>query len=114
MSFDESKCPKETFCAFGMTFDDASVRKERCRFCHKLVSYKKIEGGRIDNAKYLRDHIRDFCQPHGATARIYEQIYGKASVRRHDSLVSMHAKKNDLHETFDEARDILKTMKKTD
>lgn len=108
---DESRCPVRSYCSFETTLDNKEVRKEVCTFCGKRVIYNKAEGERIDNAKYLRDHVRDFCQPYGPTAKVYEEVYGVAARKRHDSIVSMHAKKQDVHETFEEARDILRTMK---
>ncbi len=33
--------------------------------------------GQIDNKKYLRYHLRDFCQPYGATKRDFIRIYGE-------------------------------------
>ena len=34
----------------------------------------------MDNEQYRKDHIRDFCQPFGRTARVYEEIYGKQKI----------------------------------
>lgn len=111
---DDSICPKEKYCQFEIVLDNREIRKEVCTFCGKRVFYNKIEGERIDNRKYLRDHVRDFCQPHGATAHVYREIYGDAAVKRHGALVAAHAKKPDMKEAFREARDALKTMKKLD
>lgn len=61
--------------------DEEDAVVETCRNCHIKEIYKKRDG-RIDNAKYLRDHVRDFCQPWGATKKIYLEIYGEAALKR--------------------------------
>lgn len=49
---------------------------EVCVECKKKLTTKVDRHGRIDNAKYLKEHAADFAQRTGATAKIYEQVYG--------------------------------------
>ena len=75
---DDSHCRKAKYCDFVVTISNDEVQVEVCQFCGKKVGYWKEKGtGRIDNAKYLRDHVRHFCQPFGPTRKIFEEIYGR-------------------------------------
>lgn len=49
---------------------------EHCRICGLRKVYKKISG-RVNNREYLKDHTRDFAQPHGPTDQIFQRFYGK-------------------------------------
>lgn len=60
--------------------DDGQV--ERCKLCRKRLVTKVDKYGRMDNKKYLEEHIRDFCQPKGRTAKIYEQVYGNSKTKK--------------------------------
>lgn len=55
---------------------------ERCLLCGHYEEYKKGSDGSMDNVKYLKDHIRDFCQSTGSTAHIFKEIYGAKAVAR--------------------------------
>jgi len=48
---------------------------EACHICNKKFKFKKGYKGRVDNVKYLKAHVRQFCQRGGATKRIYNKIY---------------------------------------
>lgn len=75
---DDSKCPRNKYCDFEVVLSNQEAQVEICRFCGKKVIYNKDkETGRIDNQKYLRDHIRHTAQPFGSTRKIFEEIYGK-------------------------------------
>ena len=48
---------------------------EVCTECrHRLIT-KKDRNGRIDNKKYLKEHIRDTSQPYGKTGKIFHKYY---------------------------------------
>lgn len=81
------------YCDFTLDISNDYVQIEHCKFCHRSVRYRKI-GGRIDNNKYLFDHIRDFCQSQGSTATVYEFIYGRQHVKNREKT----AKEKEVHE----------------
>lgn len=73
---------KKAFCAqYGHTTkilgDYADALVEVCLDCGKDLIYNKAKDGAIDNARYYKDHLRDFAQPTGKTAGIYNKFYGK-------------------------------------
>ncbi len=67
-----------------MTGEDDNAQYEVCDFCHRRKVYRKVDG-RIDNQAYLRDHVRDFCQPYGATAQVYGEIYGAMHIAKREA-----------------------------
>lgn len=83
------RCPKNRYCAFKDVFEDTGGKVERCIFCGRRVFYRK-RGGSIDNLAYLKAHVRDFCQPAGPTKKVYEEIYGKASLKSYEELRKQH------------------------
>lgn len=55
--------------------EDERAVVEVCKECkNKLVTKKNIK----DRGEYLKEHVRDSCQPAGATAKIFKQFYGEA------------------------------------
>ena len=72
---DDSRCQKNIYCQFDVVLSNDEVQVERCRNCGKKIIYNKING-KVDSAKYLRDHIRDTVQPVGRTAKLFRQFYG--------------------------------------
>jgi len=50
---------------------------ERCERCGRRWSWIIGLDDRIDNRRYLTAHVRDFCQPHGRTKKIYLKLYGE-------------------------------------
>ncbi len=52
------------------------VQIEVCKECKKKLVTKR-NGGKAENLKYLKEHIRDTAQPHGATGKIFSKYYGK-------------------------------------
>ena len=55
---------------------DTKVAKwEKCVICGRRFRWTKGPRGRVDNAEYLKAHIRQFAQRGGATKRVYHQIY---------------------------------------
>ena len=55
--------------------ENPQVKWERCKICGKVFKWKKGNKGRVENLKYLKAHLRNFCQRYGATRRIYHKIY---------------------------------------
>lgn len=53
---------------------------EICKDCKKRLVTRKDKQGRIDNTAYAKEHVKDFAQPTGATAKIFKQFYGKPRV----------------------------------
>ena len=50
---------------------------EICRTCRKRLITRKDHNQRIDNRKYLKEHVRDFCQKTGRTANLFKRFYGE-------------------------------------
>ena len=83
MNWDIARCKKVRYCDFTCTFEDAGGKVEVCIHCGRKVIYLK-KNGRTDNIKYLKMHVRNFAQPYGATRKIFEEIYGKAKLKKFD------------------------------
>ena len=68
-------------CRFGQPHDFATLadrpgyKVERCRICRARRRWNKGFGGRIDNVRYLRDHVRSFAQEYGSTRRVFYKVY---------------------------------------
>lgn len=68
-------------CKFGQPHDLMQVRDtprykhEVCRRCNKKFRWNKGKRGRIQNAAYLKAHVRNFAQPGGATKREFMKLY---------------------------------------
>lgn len=112
----ESTCKKRTYCSFKPILLAPDAQVEVCVFCGKKVIYN-IRGGRIDNAKYARDHIRDFAQPFGRTAKIFREIYGKQGLigaRKHATELKARKTKDQIQEdwerTSEEAKKDMRRM----
>lgn len=78
---DDSACGKNVLCDFSDVRDMKDAQVEVCVRCGKRVVYKKGNDGRIDNRKYLRDHIRYTIQPFGKTRKLFFRIYGEGKFR---------------------------------
>lgn len=103
----EATCTKNKYCSFEETEDYPDAFKERCIFCGRSIVWKKDEHGRIDNRKFHRLHLRDFCQPHGTTSRIFLELYGEQGIRKYKP-----KRKVDWDTAADEAKDMLKELRK--
>lgn len=101
-SYSGAKCDKGKLCDFNVVFQNHEVQKESCSFCGKKMLYRVIDG-KIDTAKYGRDHIRDFLQPGG---QAYEEIYGGAWRKRKPMKKSAPTQQ----EMYEEAMDTAKTL----
>lgn len=82
MTFNEGACRTGArWCRWKVLHSDGEYQLEYCLYCKKTAHYKTVNG-RIDNTRYLRAHIRDFCQPFGSTSQIYRQIYGAKAIMK--------------------------------
>lgn len=60
--------------------DNADGRLEICIQCkYRLATKKDAHTGRIDNRKYLKDHVVDTAQPFGKTGKIFIKHYGDSA-----------------------------------
>lgn len=111
---DDSHCKKRVLCGFEVILSNAEAQVEVCQFCGKKVVYHKEPGtGRIDNAKYLRDHIRDTVQPFGRTRRLFLEIYGESPTREFaDSLRGRKSKAELAAEWEQKRQDLVRRFKK--
>lgn len=80
MFWDSARCPKNKWHAYTDLFEDSGGKVEVCIWCGTKAIYRK-NNGKIDNRAYLKDHVRDFCQPTGPTADVFEEIYGKTAIK---------------------------------
>jgi len=48
---------------------------ERCKICQKTFHWGKGNKGRIENAEYLKAHVRQYAQDFGSTKRVYMKLY---------------------------------------
>ncbi len=48
---------------------------ERCVLCNKNFHWNKGYRGRLENAEYLRAHVRQYAQNFGSTKRVYMKLY---------------------------------------
>lgn len=68
-------------CKFGKPHDFVPTKEtktykiERCQICNVRRKWNKGFHGRVDNPKYLKDHVRNFAQEFGATKRVYNKLY---------------------------------------
>lgn len=56
-----------------------STKNEHIERCVRCGDYKKynVVNNQINTSEYLKDHARDFAQPSGKTAELYERFYGR-------------------------------------
>jgi len=70
-------CNKQTTCDFEIEVDASDIRVECCKNCGRTVRYNLDSTG-ASSKQYLKDHLRDFCQPEGYTGKVFKKLYGKA------------------------------------
>ena len=104
MKEDDSKCRKNILCDFEVSRDLPDAQVEICIRCNKKVIYKKDKRGRIDNKKYLRDHIRHTIQPWGKTRKLFLQIYGEKWLREVESKLKGKKSKEEIQREWDSMR----------
>lgn len=101
------------YCDFVVDLSTENFQLEHCKFCHREVGYKKIQG-RVDNTKYLMDHIRDFCQSTGSTRPVYEFVYGLDGLKKRKAeakKIEGHRKNRD--DLGEGAKEYVKSWNKT-
>lgn len=97
---DRAKCRKGTLHDFEVSRNLKDATIEVCRFCSEKRIYNKV-GGRINNAQYARDHIRDLVQPFGKTKELFEKLYPgghKRAEKIHEEFKNKKSKKQDQEE----------------
>jgi hypothetical protein len=72
---------------------DEAIR-EKCKLCKKNFVYTKDSQGRVDNARYLKDHKKLFAQPNGRTGKVYKKVHGEP-VDVHEKTRKMRAEAHD-------------------
>ena len=111
---DDSHCKKQTYCDFEISRNLPDAQIEVCSFCGKKVVYYKDQQGNMDDAKYMRDHIRHTVQPYGRTARMFREIYGNKIYELARSRVEKKKTKAAMKQEWEEMRqDLRKKMKQT-
>ena len=99
-------------CKFEKTLETEDVLIERCAFCHKRISFNKING-QIDNKRYNRCHMRDMLQPDGPTGKMFDRIYGRDIVEKTNRFnADRNKKKDSLKDVRGEVKDIFDTYKR--
>jgi len=73
----EARCRKAGLHDFHDVSDYADATVEMCTFCSTKIVWRKDDRGRMDNRRYLRVHLRSFCQPFGTTAKAFALAYGE-------------------------------------
>ncbi len=56
---------------------------EICQVCkRKLVTKKDPKTGRVDNKRFVKEHIKWTAQPNGRTAKVFHKYYGDGTISR--------------------------------
>lgn len=101
-------CPVARYCEFEAVLRNDEVIKERCVACGRVEIYRLINGEVGNIEKYTRDHIRYTCQPHGATHRVFMEIYGSAPLEQLEAHIKQkqaaERKKKDIQEVVKDAK----------
>lgn len=101
---------------FEVLRDTEEVQVERCKRCPHRVTYNKTADGQIDNVRYLKDHLRDFCQSTGPTSSVFLSVYGPEAYERSRRLKAQEVmKESNEKEAWDqgvwESKESLKLWK---
>lgn len=110
MNFDESKCEKGILCDFEKSRDLHDALIEICKLCGKKVVYYKRDG-RINEAKYLRDHRRDVLQP---TDRLFWKIYPEArkNIKSVEKMMEKFVEREERKKSLEELKERRKFMRR--
>lgn len=60
---------------FQLIKDTPSAKYEVCAICGTRRRWNKGYKSRIDNNRYLVDHVRNYAQPTGSTKRVFMKLY---------------------------------------
>lgn len=101
---DEVKCRKGVYHDYVLSRDLADALIEICRLCGKKTIYNKGPKGRIDNARYLKEHLRDTVQPWGKTKKLFFQIYGEKPLKELYKRSLGQKSKEEIQAEWDELR----------
>ena len=61
-------------------FQNMKIKIEVCHICNKKFRFNKGYRGRVDNAEYLKAHLRQYAQRGGLTKRVYHKIYSPSEL----------------------------------
>ena len=100
---DDSKCRKNIYCDFEVSRDLPDAQIEICINCGKKVIYNKRDN-RVDNKKYLRDHIRHFVQPFGKTKRLFYRLYGSKPMEKFREGLKGKKTKEEMNQYWEDVR----------
>lgn len=85
------RCKSKSYCNFEVVKSNKEVQKEVCRYCGRRVIYYMTSDGKMEDEQgYLEDHIRDFCQPYGWSAQVFDEIYGPGKRKEMEALKAEH------------------------
>lgn len=94
----------QKYCDFTIIGEDDGHQREMCVFCKRQVSYRKVDG-RVQNKRYLFDHIRDFCQASGATKSVYYEIYGEDHVAKRGKAIESRLSRAERIKELDQEKE---------
>lgn len=114
MNIDEgAKCRKGVLHKLEGSTNMPDAIVEVCVLCSEKKIYNKGKDGRIDNAKYLREHVASFVQPGGITGKLFEKLYGHDGVEKLYKLHGGKKSKEKIREEWEETRrDIANRLEK--
>lgn len=104
MNRNDSHCKKRIFCSFQVFISNSEAQVEICENCGKKVCYYKDEKGRVDNTKYVRDHIRDYIQPYGKNDNLFRKIYGEQPTHDLEEENSRKKTPDQVQQTWEDLR----------
>jgi hypothetical protein len=70
-------------CRFGQPHDFTQIKDapsfvvERCQICGVRRKWNKGYKSRVDNVRYLKDHVRTYAQASGPTKIVFAKMYEK-------------------------------------
>lgn len=113
-----AKCKRAILCELRTVLDNYDALVEVCHQCNKKVIYGKYfdikwkEDGswykryqdRVDEPKYVQDHLRDTLQPYGRTGKLYRQIYGLKVVKETEALFKGRKSKKQIQDEWETTR----------
>lgn len=55
--------------------DTRTIKVEVCKICNRKFRWPKGNRGRVENARYLEAHARNYAQKGGATHQLFMRLY---------------------------------------
>lgn len=107
------RCKKGKLCDFRPILVTRTIQVERCVNCGRKVRYVVDSRGRINNARYLRDHRRDTLQPGGRTGKEFEEVYGREPIKKAEEIAGQRKRKERNQEEWESLRKKVRAGRKT-